>query len=65
MGKARQAMEMKESIVEKREKDPTNGLHNSGGSEPQRGRRVIKSIISKEQKDLSDIFVSGVQNFKL
>lgn len=65
MGKARQAMEMKKSIVKKREKDPNNNLHNPGGSESQRGRRAIKSLISKEQRDLSDVFVSGVENFKL
>lgn len=41
-------MERKKNIVEEREQDPNNGLHNPGGSEPQRGKRDIKSIISKE-----------------
>ena len=46
------------------EKDPNKGPCNPGGSEPQRGR-AIKSIMSKEERDLSDIFVSGAQNLQL
>lgn len=63
--KARQTMEMKKSKVEEREKNPNNSLYHPGGSEPQRGRRAIKSVISKEERDLSDIFVSGSLNFQL
>lgn len=35
VGKARQAMERKKSIVREKEKEPNNGFHNPGRSEPQ------------------------------
>lgn len=60
---ARKTM-MKKSIMGESEKDPNKGPCNPGGSEPQRGR-AIKSIMSKEERDLSDIFVSGAQNLQL